>query len=485
MIPILYEAGETLFVSNGLGRLRDCLSFLVTEERNGVYEADFEYPVNGHNYDKIQLGRIVVAEHDDTNDTQPFDIVSCSRPINGVVSFHCVHISYRLRGVTASGSNINSLSDAFAVLETGTPSNPFSYSTDKTSTGYASAFDNVPRSVRSLLGGVEGSILDAYGGEYEFNGFQVILHQRRGQDRSFSVRYGVNLLDYNEDVDYSETYTDVIPYWVNSTDGTVVKGSVVSSGQLNPGGRTVCIPLDVTDKFESDTVPTVAQVEQAGSQHLATAQPYLPAQTITVDFIRLQDSPEYAYLTPLLDCQLCDTIKVEMPLYGTSGSFKIVKTVYDVLLERFTEMELGKLSTSLSEALGINSESSLERSVVPADYIVGNGSDANGWTWRKWNSGRCEAWGNFEFGSITLDQSNSGTYYSTSTGRKDRNLPSSLFTSVDCAEIANGQGTHGSGVYPYGIYALTTAKITVDFRAFASSSNTSCPVFIKVYGNWR
>ena len=54
-----------------------------------------------------------------------------------------------------------------------------------------------------------------------------------------------------------------------------------------------------------------------------------------------------------MTCRLCDTINVEFPRYNMSGKFKIVKTVYDVLLERFEEMELGTLSTTLSEALGI------------------------------------------------------------------------------------------------------------------------------------
>lgn len=483
MIPILYESTESIFASNGLGRLRDCISCTVTEERNGIYECDFEYPITGQNYDKIQLGRIIAVEHDDTNDVQPFDIVSASKPINGVVAFHAVHISYRLRGVTASGTNVNSLSDALTALASGVPSNPFTFSTDKTSTGYAAAFDGVPRSVRSLLGGVEGSILDAYGGEYEWDRFRVILHEKRGQNRSFTVRYGVNLLDYSEDIDYSETYTAVIPYWVNSTDGTVVKANMVSSGQLAPNGLEVCVPLDLTDKFE--TQPTTAQLQSMAQSVMASNQPYLPAQTITVDFVRLQDSPEYEYLAPLLMCQLCDTIKVEMPLYGTSGRFKIVKTVYNVLLERFEEMELGKLSTTLSEALGISSGGSTERSVIPADYVVDYGTTTAGWIWTKWNSGRAECYGNFVFDSITVGTASAGTYYNASTGIKSKALPTSLFTSVNCAEVTPGQGTHASGVYPYDINALSTTEVKVQFRAFASTSNGNCPAFIKVYGAWR
>ena len=121
MIPVLYDSNEVSFTSNGLGRLRDCTNCIVTEERNGIYECDFEYLVNGQTYEKIQVGRIVAVEHDDTGDVQPFDIMSVSRAIDGVISVHCVHISYRQSYMTVSGSNINSLSDAFTLLGTAKP----------------------------------------------------------------------------------------------------------------------------------------------------------------------------------------------------------------------------------------------------------------------------------------------------------------------------------------------------------------------------
>ena len=197
MIPILYDTDETLFTSNGLGRLRDCISCLCTEERNGMYECDFQYPVSGANFDKIQVGRIIGITHDETDDIQPFDIVSYSRPINEVVTFHCVHISYRMSYMTAVGSNINTLADAFTLLGTSEPTNPFNYQTDKTSSGYMACADGLPHSVRSMLGGIEGSILDAYGGEYEFDKWKVYLHSSRGQLRDFTIRYGVNMMNYN------------------------------------------------------------------------------------------------------------------------------------------------------------------------------------------------------------------------------------------------------------------------------------------------
>lgn len=355
MIPILYERDETAFASNGLGRLRDVVSCTVTEERNGIYELNFEYPMTGQHFDEIQIGRIVAVEHDDSGDVQPFDIMSYTRPINGVVTFHCVHISYRQSYLTVNGSNIGSLSAALTRLKNNaSPSNPFTYWTDKTSTGYVGAFDGVPKTVRSMLGGVEGSLLDTYGGEYEWDKFTVKLWSQRGQYRDFSIRYGINMMDYQDETDSSSCYSSCIPYWTDGT--TTVVGDKQTLSNRPPSGRDACIPMDVSEKFE--TQPTKTQVNAMGLSVLNSGQPYLPAQTITVSFVRLQDTPEYAQFSSLLRCGLCDTIKVIFPDYQSSGNFKIVKTVWDVLGERYEEMELGTLQTTLSEALGISSGSS-------------------------------------------------------------------------------------------------------------------------------
>lgn len=360
MIPILFESGETDFNNNGLGRLRDCKSCTVSEERNSIYECQFEYPVTGANFDEIRLGRIIGVEHDDTGDLQPFDIQSHSRPIEGVVTFHCTHISYRLSKITVCRSNVNSLADAFnAIHSFSTPSpNPFSFYTDKDSAGYAAAFDGIPRSARSLLGGMEGSILDTYGGEYEWDRWTVRLLSARGVYRDFTVRYGVNMKDYNEEVDNSETYQSVIPYW---TDGT---NKVIGDQQTGPvktiTGRDDTVPLDLSDKFEvtDGIIPTKEQVEAMARTILANGDNALPVQRISVSFIRLQDAGEFEQYADLFQCRLCDSIKVKFPGLG-SGYFKIVKTVWNVLLDRYESLELGTLQTTLSEALGISSDSGI------------------------------------------------------------------------------------------------------------------------------
>ena len=360
MIPILYDKTETAFTSNGIGRLRDCISCIVTEERNGIYECDFEYPVNGANYDLIQVGRIVGVTHDESGDIQPFDIVSFTKPIDGIVTFHCVHVSYRQSYLSFTATNINSLADAFTALNGATPSNPFTYTTDKSSTGYCGCMDGTLRTVRQALGGIEGSILDAYGGEYEWDRWQVKLWSARGQYRDFAIRYGVNMLDYNEEYDSSGCYSSCIPYWTDGT--TTVVGDKQTSGGVTPSGREQCIPLDVSEKFEDQ--PTKAQVEAMGLQVMNSANPTIPSQNITVSFVRLQDMGEFADFQNLLQCKLCDTIKVIFPDFNSSGTFKIVKTVWNVLTGRYDEMELGDLSISLSEALGISDIQNTSKSTI-------------------------------------------------------------------------------------------------------------------------
>lgn len=363
MIPILYESNEIDFTSNGLGRLRDCISCMVTEERNGIYECEFEYPVTGAHFDEIKIGRIIGVTHDDSDDIQPFDIVGYERPIEGIVTFHAVHISYRQSYMTISGKGINSLPAAFAKLRTAKPSNPFVYQTDKTGSNYIKAFDGIPKTVRSMLGGTEGSILDTYGGEYEWNRWTVILHSARGQKRDFVIRYGVNMTEFNDETDISECYSSVIPYWTDSSTTVVGDKQTLTSRPLT--GRDQCIPLDVSDKFENK--PTKAQVNAMGLSMLRAAGSTLPTQNITVSFIRLQDTPEYAQFAGLMQCGLCDTVKVVFPDYETSGDFKIVKTVWDVLEDRYSEMELGSLSISLSEALGISGNGSSSSGLTKTD----------------------------------------------------------------------------------------------------------------------
>ena len=474
MIPILYESYETEFTTNGIGRLRDVISFVVHEERNGVYEADFEYPASGVYFDRIKLGMIVVAKHDDTDDAQPFDIVSYSKPIDGVVLFHAVHISYRLSNMVATGKDVNTIQTAFERFKYATPNMPFSFATDKISTGYVAAFDGIPKSVRSLLGGVEGSLLDTYGGEYEWDKWTVKYWAERGVERELTIRYGVNMVDYNEEVDFSEAYTGVVPFWAGTNVNgaqTIVTGSLIDSGERLYGNRLDCVPLDLTDKFE--TVPTKAQLEEMARQWVNSNKPYLPQQSITVNFVRIADSNEYSQFAELEKCRLCDRIKVVFPDYETGGWFKIVSCTYDTLQERFTEMELGTLQISLAQALGLSSQQGGgSTSLAPADQqdVIIEEGKVSDWRYRKWANGKVEAWKTYSFVSASWSTWSAPIRYMD----KALNIPAGLFSAAP-----NMIATSRSNQY-WVVDAAATTAVDGSVR-LASLATTAMATAINLY----
>lgn len=500
MIPILFERNETAFTSNGLGRLRDMVECTVVEERNSIYECDFSYPVNGARYEDIQYGRIIGVTHDDTGDIQPFEIVGSTRPINGIVSFHCVHISYKQSQMVVSGNNINSLADAFNLFSTATPSNPFTYETDKTSTGFLASADGTPRSVRQMLGGIQGSVLDAYGGEYEWDKWNVILHSARGEIKDFAIRYGVNLLDYKDDTNYQNTYNSCIPFWKGAgEEETIVIGNKVSIAEEGYNGNDICVPLDLSDKFES--APSTADLESMARSYMETNDTNLPAQSIEVDFVRLADMGEFSAFQDLLECSLCDTIKVIFPMYGVETHFKIVKTEWDVLGGKFKSMELGKLSTTLAEALGISTglDSQKWPSYIDGDfrvtgalrtsdvYIDGNqigdfvvetGTDGI-WTWEKRNSGIAECWGYVTRTNIAMTTNYGSMYYGA---LQTQAFPTGLFisapTMVNVKAYDNRYGTYAS--------IQTWTKDQVTFYPYTPKSATINTGFIfNIKGRWK
>ncbi len=347
MIPILYESTETTFRSNGLGRLSDCIRCIVTEERNGLYECEFDYPVSGSLFNEIEEGKIIACTHDEQGDIQPFDIYGRSEPINGVVTFYAHHISYRLNEITVYPFTATSCAEALAKIGAySINTNPFTFWTNKSTEGAYSIA--APRNAKDMLVGSEGSILDIYGtGEYEYDKFDIKLYAHRGQDTNVSIRYGKNLIDYRNEFDVSQSYTGVVPYWLGDvTEGEETSSELVmlpeiyiTSGHSVPSGREVLIPMDLSSDFQSP--PSIELLRNYAASKLASSDGWLPSQTVTVNFVQLWQTEEYEEYAVLQRLSLCDTCGIFVPMYGTSLRAKVIRVVYNVLLDRYDEMDLG------------------------------------------------------------------------------------------------------------------------------------------------
>ena len=362
MIPILYPAGETAFTSNGLGRLRDCISCRVTEERNGSYTCTFVYPISGRHYSDIVEGCFISCTHDDDGDRQPFRIVKRTAPINGQVTFYAEHLSYGLANVIVDPFTASGVAEALqGFTEHAINANPFTFRTDKTTT--AAFANSEPSSVRACMGGRQGSILDAYGGEWDFDGWTVWLRAHRGQDSGVVIRYGKNLDDIEQTVDAQGLYNAVVPFWrQESEEGedvlvTLPEKIVAAEGVENP----VPVVLDLTEAFQEQ--PTEAQLREEAQRQLATGEPWLPSQNIRIDFVALWQTLNFKDAANLQRVRLCDTVDVIYPELGvTAHGVKVIKVVYDVLAEKYTEMELGEARATFADVLTKKTDTAIQKS---------------------------------------------------------------------------------------------------------------------------
>lgn len=378
MIPILFDRYTTDFTTNGIGRLYDCISCKVMETRNGPYELELEYPVTGAYYSYIEHGSIIYATHDDNDDPQPFQVYAHTKPINGIVTFYASHISYKLNKIVLEPFSASSCPAALLGFEGHSINeNPFTFWTDKSTAAEFSIA--VPTAARNALGGMEGSILDVYGGEYEWDKFTVKLHARRGTDTDVEIRFGKNLVDLTEESDSSGIFDGVVPYWYGEDDEgvpvlvTLPEQIVTYAGagetvdylaneniQIIQNGTGVdilvdgeninVVPLDLSDQFEE--APEAADLRSAAESYLNSANSLVPLDNLKVDFVQLWQTEEYAEYAPLQRVGLCDTVSIYFPELGVIRvRQKVIKTTYNVLLDRFDEIELGELQTGLGDVI--------------------------------------------------------------------------------------------------------------------------------------
>lgn len=377
MNPVLYESTESTFETNGLGVLSDTISCQVVEERNGIFEITLEYPLTGIHYQEIKQRRIIFVKPNPYEDPQPFRIYRITKPLSGKITVYAQHISYDLSGVPVSPFSSGSVTGALSGLKTNAAvTNPFSFWTDKTSTGDFAV--TVPTSTRTLLGGSDGSILDVFGGEYKFDRWTVRLYNNRGKNSGVSIRYGKNLMDLQQDENISNVVTGIYPYWLSSEgELTELPEKIVNA----PGTYdfTRISAIDFSGDFEE--APTEEQLRDRANDYISSNNVGVPTVSITVEFQSLEQTEEYKDIALLERVNLCDTVNVEYSELGVSATAKCVKTTYDALKDKYISTELGDAKTNIADTIiqqqqEINEKPSvsfLEQAVINAtNWITGN-----------------------------------------------------------------------------------------------------------------
>lgn len=331
--------------TNGVGQINP-ISCIVTEELNGIYEAEFQVSTNDKYYPLLKQNGLVKIKVGD-NSEQIFRIYSISEPINFVVTCKCQHITYDLSKVTIKPFSATGASNCVTqLLAKVLGTYPFTMTTDISNT--TSTFNlNIPRSWRECLGGYEGSLLDVFRGEYEYDNLTVKMLARRGADNGVKISYGKNLTDFEQEQNNENVYDAVYGYAI------VDEVTYEASGIYNKTSATTpkVLNVDFSNKYDSGQIPTAAELLSYATTYATNNDIEIPRVNIKISFIPLWQTDEYKDILPLERVKLGDTVHVYFDKLGVTASSRVIKTVWNALTEKYDEIELGDARANLNTVI--------------------------------------------------------------------------------------------------------------------------------------
>ena len=362
--PILYKANETNFEHLGVSVLSDTSKCYVSREKNGIYILEFDYPVNGKDVDKIKEGMYIKSDAGYRTKNQRF-IVSKITKTQNEFKIYCQHISQVKTTMNAIRPDITITGSAMMALTTWRDNlldsrEEFFVQSDISTVNSTTWKVEHIENARDALGGKAGSILDVWGGEYEFDNLNITLHKSMGIDNPTIIAYGKNLLDLEQEQSILETYTSVFPFKKYTDENNreqliTLPEILLDSTYLNKFTHRRILKVD----FSSDeNIKTVEQLRSKAKSYIKSNNVGVPKTNLKINYQDLS-KVEGVFDNPALEqIDLCDRLKVYYSELGIMNeSAKVVKVIWDVILEENHEIEVGDGRSSFTDSNSAKIES--------------------------------------------------------------------------------------------------------------------------------
>ena len=363
--PILYKANETNFEHLGVSVLSDASKCYVSREKNGIYILEFDYPVNGKDVDKIKEGMYIKSDAGYRTKNQRFVISKITKTQNEF-KIYCQHISQVKTTMNAIRPDITVTSvSAIGALRAwrdnllDSREEFFVQSDISTLNSTTWKIENIENS-RDALGGKAGSILDVWGGEYEFDNLNITLHKSMGIDNPTIIAYGKNLLDLEQEQSILETYTSVFPFKKYTDDNNreqliTLPEILLDSTHLNKFTHRRILKIDFSN---DENLKTVEQLRSKAKSYIKSNNVGVPKTNLKINYQDLS-KVEGVFDNPALEqIDLCDRLKVYYNELGIlNENAKVVKVIWDVILEENHEIEVGDSRSSFTDSTSAKLES--------------------------------------------------------------------------------------------------------------------------------
>ncbi|EGO8908224.1 hypothetical protein D5674_13960 [Enterococcus faecalis] len=350
MIPVIFKPGEKDFTTNGLGRLIDSTRCEITEEANGKYELEMDYPAISRFSDYFENGYQIKAKPNDLEEYHIFEIKQTFKDTftNSIV-IYAQSRTYKLgnrqvRLVTVDNRNG---AEAMRLIEQNMDEPCDIKLHSDINTASSTVFE--ARNVLNCIAGEQGSLLQYWGGEIKREPFKLSLLRRRGRDNVGTVRYGKDLKGLTIKFDWQSIVTKVLPFaeLQSGADGTSqrIYGDAVKSEYINKYPDVYAQYVQFT---EDQGVKDLSSLNKVAGKYFTTLYPGSdkPKVSIELEIEKLTDSEEAKEFAKMRNYNLFDTFTVYHKLYDIDIQTKVTGIVYDALAEKTIKITAGDIQVA-------------------------------------------------------------------------------------------------------------------------------------------
>lgn len=366
MKPILYKANEATFETYGLGEI-DATKALVTRERNGNYTLYIEYPASGRLASVFKNDMRIKSDAGLRTKNQTFYISRILKSSKGIIKIYAKHISHLTEFMAIRNKTIvnGTASSALSIWASNTLGGVrFDTWSDITTSNQTSWDIANVKNAREALGGREGSILDVWGGEFEFDNTTIRLHKQLGRKSPIVLEYGRNILSAEDEQDIEATYTSIYPYATytpestGSTDGRTEAITVelpekyIDSKYVGLYNERRVEIVDFSSSFKEKEVPTAEKLKSLANAYIINNNVGLPKINTKIEYVDLSKAQDHASNQILEEAELCDIVPIYYPPIGiTSEDGKLTTIVFDVLRGANDSVEVGTIGEGIRSAM--------------------------------------------------------------------------------------------------------------------------------------
>ena len=334
--------------------------YFVEDAGSGWYKMALPYGLEGY----IKSNQLSYYKHLTPAETQPREVKTQLFRIKNVnvetkentITVKAVHVSYDLGGVLIKSVSIKRKSAAFALAQIedgfmidyqGTIATNL---TETTNTDYSA--DISGKSGLFALLDPDSGVVSCFDAEFHRDNWDLFVMNKIYDDRGFRIQYGNNMIGVSWGQDSDNLCNRIVPVakaedgsdfylegngWVDSPD--IAQQPVIRMERIRVNGQVGKDDGTGTGTNWTETTLRAEMTRQANAKFTVDKIDQV-AHDITVDFERLGDTAEYAWLKDLQKVMLYDLVKAVNLRIGLMADLYVSEVEFDIIKEKISALVL-------------------------------------------------------------------------------------------------------------------------------------------------